>query len=445
MTIPHLKRSRIIKTLTDRADSVHHAIAETRFTSVRLAVVVSAAAARTAAGQAATLTSVATAMKCFEQVALVGDLAVPLRYVSPLGETIDSAAKTLGAEIWSDMPHDATHVVFIGACSKVPVFAVKCWWDRWAGGSIPMWDNRPLGEAINPLAGSLAGAIAIREVFATVLGDARAGMRPALSSLWEPWNEVRAADRGPTSFYLPNKLWFIGLGHLGQGALWNLALLPGHGELAILQDDQTADVENEATGLLTSSKVVGRRKTRIAADWIEAKGWPTALVERRHHGDVKLCDGDPPIAITGLDDPNPRRAIARNGYDYMIDAGVGHGPRDFESLQIRVLRKGDDATKFWGHPPAPKQVDEILKLDSYKRLAETHDACGTFTLAKASTAVPFVGAAVGALVITQAIRLTCMLGTARMMQMELGSPEMVTSGDLILGAGTNLGGILISL
>jgi hypothetical protein len=445
MTIPHLKRSRIVKTLTDRADSIDYEIAEARFSGVRLAMVVSPDAARTAAGQAATLTAVATAMKCFERVALVGDLAVSLRYIVPLGEAIDSAARTLGAEICPDMPHDATHVVFIGAGSKVPVFAVRCWWDRWAGGSIPHWDNQPLGESINPLAGSLAGAIAIREVFATVLGDARAGMRPAVSSLWEPWNEVKAADRGPTSFYLPNKLWFIGLGHLGQGALWNLGLLPGHGELAILQDDQTADVENEATGLLTSSKVVGQRKTRIAADWVEAKGWVTALIERRHHGDTKLCDGDPPIVITGLDSPNPRLAIARNGYDYMIDAGVGHGPRDFEALQIRVLRKGDDATKFWGGPPAPKQVAEILKLNAYKRLADKHDACGTFTLAQASTAVPFVGAAVGALVITQAIRLACMLGTVRMMQMELGSPEMVTAGDLISGPGTNVGGILISL
>ena len=445
MTIPHLKRSRIIKTLTDRADSIDHEKAENVFASVRLAVIVTPDAARTAAGQAAILTAVATGMKCFERVALIGDVHIQLKYQMPLGEMIDGVAKTLGAQIFTKIPDDATHVIIIGNASTTTVFTVRCWWDRWAGGTLPQWDDKLIGESTNPLAGSLAGAIAIREVFANVLGDQRAGKRAAISSLWEPWKEVVAADKGPSSFYLPNKLWIIGLGHLGQGVLWNLGLLPVHGETVILQDDQLAGVENEATGLLTSPSLIGHRKTRIAAEWLEAKGWDTTLVERRHYGDMKICTGDPAIVITGLDEPQSRLDIARNGYDYVIDAGVGHGPKDFESLQIRILRKCDDASRFWAHPPETKRIDDILKLDAYKRLAEKHDPCGTFTLAQASIAVPFVGAAVGTYVITQAIRLASMQDTVRMMQMELASPEMVTAGDFISGAEANVGGILVHL
>jgi hypothetical protein len=36
----------------------------------------------------------------------------------------------------------------------------------------------------------------------------------------------------------------------------------------------------------------------------------------------------------------------------MIDAGAGHGPVDFEAMQIRVLRKGEDATQLLPLKPA---------------------------------------------------------------------------------------------
>jgi hypothetical protein len=64
----------------------------------------------------------------------------------------------------------------------------------------------------------------------------------------------------------------------------------------------------------------------------------------------------------------------------------------------------------------------LLKEAYRQRVAE--DRCGAFLLAQASVAVPFVGAAVGALVITQAIRLASMLRTAQILTMQLGSPSM---------------------
>jgi hypothetical protein len=68
--------------------------------------------------------------------------------------------------------------------------------------------------------------------------------------------------------------------------------------------------------------------------------------------------------------------------------------------------------------------------EAYKTHAADSDGCGTFDLAEASVAVPFVGAAAGALAIAQVIRLASMLESIRIMQMDLASPEMVMTGGL---------------
>jgi hypothetical protein len=196
----------------------------------------------------------------------------------------------------------------------------------------------------------------------------------------------------------------------------------------VLQDDQNAGEENEATGMLTRGNYIGRRKARIAAAWFDRPGWSTRLIERRHYGDMPVLDTDPSIVITSLDVPEARLLIARSGFEYMIDAGIGHGPVDFESLQIRILQRGVDPSSFWSSPERPKNVDRILEQEAYRAQEGQSGRCGTRTLANASVSVPFVGAAVGALTIVQAIRLASMQTTAQMMQMELGTPGMAIVG-----------------
>jgi hypothetical protein len=306
---------------------------------------------------------------------------------------------------------------------------------------LPGSDERLLGASGNPLAGVFAGALAIREVFAEVLGQSRGGRRVSIASVWAPWLDPETAPAGPAEIYLPRKLWFIGLGHLGQGFLWNLGFLPVTGGLAVLQDDQSAGEENVATGLVTRARDVGCRKTRIAAAWLEKAGWSTAQIERRHHGDIALQEDDPAIVVTGLDDVVLRLAIARAGFDYMVDAGVGHGPVDFDSLQVRVLAKGDDPESSWSKPAKLKDVDALLEREAYRAYEEKYDRCGAVTLAAASVAVPFVGAAVGALTIAQVIRLASMLETAHIVQMQLGSPHMVVPGRMNRAPDCSVGSI----
>jgi hypothetical protein len=444
--IPHLTRSRIVKALTDRGDGgVGYDDAEARLAKIRVAIVLGADQAATAAGQAAALTAVATSCKCFGHVALVADAATKLLGPLPVGATIGAAAKSLGPAIAPTIPDTATHVIAIGPEAAAAAPFVRCWWANWTAGILPGSDERPLGASGNPLPGVFAGALAVREVFADVLGQPRAGRRVSIASIWAPWLDPQRAPPGPADVYLPRKLWFIGLGHLGQGFLWNLGFLQVTGGSAVLQDDQTAGEENVATGLVTRAGHIGSRKTRIAAAWIEKAGWTTSLIERRHYGDIALRENDPAIVVTGLDDVVPRLATARAGFDYMVDAGVGHGPIDFDSLQVRVLAKGDDPESSWSKPAKPKDVDALLEREAYRAYEKKFDRCGAVTLAAASVAVPFVGAAVGALTMAQVIRLASMLETVQIVQMQLGSPHMVVPGRMNPAPDRNVGSIKFSV
>jgi hypothetical protein len=314
---------------------------------------------------------------------------------------------------------------------------VRCWWNCWLSGTRVLSDE-PGGDSRLPLAGVFAGAIAVRQVFASVVASFLVPARETTISLWEPWNQDAGA--GPNQFDLPNALWLLGLGHLGQAFVWNLSFLPYRGHRsAVLQDDQVVGEENEATSLLVTAADIGKRKTRVAAHWLEACGWQTALVERRHHGDIRHLLDDPPYLLCGLDRLEPRIAVAKLGFDYMIDAGVGHGPVDFEALQIRVIPKNESLEGLWGSPDHAKRTDELLATKAYEALEQAVGQCGTYTLAEASVAVPFVGAATGALAIAQLIRLGSLKAVPQLLQLELAAPEMMTLSALVRSPNVNLG------
>jgi hypothetical protein len=68
---------------------------------------------------------------------------------------------------------------------------------------------------------------------------------------------------------------------------------------------------------------------------------------------------------------------------------------------------------------------------AYKDLETQIGQCGIVSFAGAGTSVPFVGAAAGALVIAQAVRLASLEPTARLLQMQLGAPEMTSVADFV--------------
>lgn len=441
----HLKRSRVTKALADGGFAASFGDAEARLDKVSVGVWLGFEQARTPAGQAAALTALVTAFKCFGRAALIcADADAPLCATLPLGRSVAEAARALGATV-SGQLNDASHVVQIGAGYRGPCRPVVCWWDRWLSGIRTTSSAHP-GDSRLALSGIYAGALAVRQIFAAVRTDTALRPREVTVSLWAPGSAANLSDLGPAQFTAPEALWFVGLGHLGQAAVWSLLWLPYRApRLAVLQDDQRIGEENEATSLLVRPEDIGERKVRVANAWLECGGWETSLLERRNHGELRPMPNDPPFLVCGLDDVAPRRVLAGLGFDYMVDAGIGHGAGDFEGLQIRVIAKGAQIEELWNAPGTEASKDRLLARQAYKAAEEELGTCGTYLLADASVAVPFVGAATGALVMAQLVRLASQQPGCILLQMELGAPDLIIDGGLNAAPTGFLGGEQIDL
>jgi len=199
------------------------------------------------------------------------------------------------------------------------------------------------------------------------------------------------------------------------------------------------------TFLVLAHPRIGERKVRLTSTWLECAGWETALIERRHRGELRPTADDPPFLLSGLDDLAPRRLLAEVGFDYMVDAGVGHGPGDFEGIEIRVIPKGNPVEGLWNTSENETSKDRLLAGQAYQSLERQIGACGAFTIANASVAVPFVGAAAGALTIAQVMRLASMQSGGALIQIELAAPEMVIDGGQSATPHSYLGGEIIDL
>lgn len=442
---PHLRRSRVSKALTDAGLAASFEEAEARLDSVEVCVELGAEAARTPAGQAAALTALVTAVRCFGRATFVcPETALPVLATLRAGGELCTAARGLGARLATTIPPGTTHLIQIGGPGRFGGWTVHPWWDRWRAGT--RTKSVPSGDGRVAVAGVFAGALAVRQVFATVR---RAGEAPqdATVSLWEPWIPD-PEDPGPARFTAPNAIWFAGLGHLGQAFVWNLLWLPYRGpRRAVLQDDQRIGIENEPTSLLVDADDVGaaRKKVRVAASWLEPAGWSTELIERRHRGDIALVPEDPPYLLAGLDALPPRRLLGRAGFDVMVDAGIGHGAHDFEGLQVRTIPKGADLDRLWSRPEPERSREALLASPAYDTLQGKGLACGAYQLAQASVAVPFVGAATAAIAIGQLVRSATMLPGGALIQMGLAAPSMIIDGGLSAGPRNFLGGETMDL
>ena len=436
----HLGRSRVTKALTDTGAAASFDEAEARLDAVHVCIVVGAAAANTWAGQAAALTAAATALKCFGRTTLVLAADAPLLPLFPLGATLAAALENLGAHLAATPPESATHQIGVGADWMSPhAWQVHCWWDRWLTG-VRCEPDATCGDSRLGLSGVFSGALAVRQVFAWVLRGPAFRPKDATLSLWAPWDE--ALRPGPTQFTAPVDLWLVGLGHLGQAYVWNLLTLPyGETRRAILQDDQKLGIENEPTSLLSVRPFQPERKVRLAARWLEAAGWETDLIERRNHGEMRPTLQDPPFLLAGLDDVRPRRILAGLGFEYMVDGGIGHGPADFEGLQVRVIPRGTAIDDLWNASEPPKSRDRLLARPAYQALEQSKvGVCGAYALARASVAVPFVGAATGALAVAQLVRLASGQAAGTVVQLGLGAPEMMIDGGRCTAPASFLGG-----
>jgi hypothetical protein len=226
-------------------------------------------------------------------------------------------------------------------------------------------------------------------------------LRYILNAISRAKDEVKSAD----DYAAASSIWLVGMGNLGQAYLWTLGLLPYGKEAAelVLQDLDVLARSNLSTSLLTTPAILGLRKTRAMANWAEARGFKTAIIERSFNPDFRVGSREPAVALIGVDNALARQAIEDVGFDRVIEAGLGRGPQDFLGTDVHTFPASKPAREFWHETEV---ADVEIAQPAYRAMLErTGDRCGTVRLAGRSIGAPFVGAVAASLVIAELLRL----------------------------------------
>ena len=425
------KLHRLVKHALDSGAAASIAEAEALFAGYRLALRIGEDAARDRHHQAALLTAVALARRVFLGGVSVAPLPdTPLLAPLPFGVTLADAVAGLGGSIAE--PAAGTPVIEIGGApsGRRAPFHVRAVFAGWRGGIVPApADAAPMPAPVMALAPMLAAALAVNEAFLYVSGHTGvAGRRAVGLSLWDPapacdWLADTRTE--PALSLLPTRLWLIGLGHLGQAYLWALGLLPfAHPQdlSLILQDIDIITPSTESTSILSDATLINIKKTRAMAAWAECRGFTTAIQERLFDASFRRQDDEPAVALCGLDNGAGRQALDQVGFDFVVEAGLGRGHRDFRALRLHTLPASRPAAQIWRGAQADDQVED---RPAYKGMLASGalDRCGVTLLAGKAVGAPFVGAAAATLAISEVLRLLHGGAVHELIDLDLKAPE----------------------
>lgn len=413
MFTPADKLHRLVKQALDSGAAASIAEAELLFSGYRVGLRVGAADAADPHNQAALLTAVALARRVFLGGVTVAPLPeVPLSAPMKIGNTLADAVRALGGHI-EEIP-DSTPQINIGG-APVPRragFHVRTVFAGWRAGIVPAHSElSPSGGPVMPLAPMLAAALAVNEAFMFVSGGmAMAGRRPVGLSLWDPapgcdWLSINEDE--PALRLLPSHLWLIGLGHLGQAYLWALGLLPYASSdpvSLVLQDIDIITPSTESTSVLSDATMHSHKKTRAMAEWAERRGFVTAIHERLFDASFRRQPDEPTVALCGLDNALGRQALDQVGFDFVVEAGLGRGHRDFRSLRLHTLPASRAASDIWHNQDSAEGAEGNPAYATMLQNGEL-DKCGVTLLAGKAVGAPFVGAVAATLAISEVLRL----------------------------------------
>ena len=406
---------RLIKQALDHGAAASVAEAEAIFRRYTLTFAIGAADAHEPLHQAALLTGVALARRVFlGGVAVAGAVEAPLRAPLRLGATLAEAIVELGGSPVAGLSVGPIITIGGGPQTRSDGFHVRAVFAGWRGGIVPIHAKGPTagaGGGEMPLAAMLSAALAVNEAFLHASGGtSAAGRRSVGLSLWQPsavadWLGLCEAE--PCLRYLPSRLWLIGLGHLGQAYLWGLGLLPypdPPGLWLVLQDTDLVTPSSESTSILSDGPLIGQRKTRAMAAWAERRGFMTTIIERPFDGSFRRQSGEPAVALCGIDNALGRRSLDRVGFDFIVEAGLGRGHRDFRSMRLHTLPGPRPAADLWKETDAGEDVAERAAYQKMLRDGEL-DRCGVTVLAGKAVGALFVGSVAACLALSEVLRL----------------------------------------
>ncbi|MGO9593003.1 MAG: thiamine biosynthesis protein ThiF [Steroidobacteraceae bacterium] len=276
--------------------------------------------------------------------------------------------------------------------ARTDVLAWATGWDFGIGSSAPT------GPVFAP-ACVAAGGLAVNEAFSMLRQDSPyAGHRAVHLSLWDPTSPFA---KTATEYPPQDALWLIGLGHLGQAYAWTLGFLPPGSRPLFLQDVDVVGQSTLSTSMVSHASDLGRSKSRVVARWLEARGYKTALIERRFDEAQRVRSDEPCTALFGVDNAAARRVIEAAGFRLTIDAGLGSGIADFRGMRVRTFPGPSKAATLWAAEPESRAP----LAPAYRQLLkEGAEACGVTTLATRAVGAPFVGCVAAGYVLAERIR-----------------------------------------
>lgn len=437
---------RLAKVALDSGEAASVDEAMALFRSYSLHIRVGAGIARSPAKQAALLTAVNAARRAFlggVTVSGVSDAASLL----PLGDGRPLAAlvEELGGRLTSGDGGAAASLQIGASATASGQSGVCVAASGWTASCAPIGSDLDEEESAFVLAGVAAGALGVAECFQMVRGrNPAAGRRTIGLSLWRPdldWRAPKAHGAAPA--LLPASAWIIGLGNLGQAYLWALGMLPyaAPGDVSlVLQDFDAIAPSNDSTSLLTHLGLVGRKKSRMMAEWAERRGWRTSIVERRFDIRSRVGDDDPRVALCGIDNALGRAALEEAGFARVIEAGLGAGVSDFLALRLHSFPGPRSAADIWSGAANANAADTRLGQPAYRALeAGGADRCGLVQLAGRTVGAPFVGALAGAFVIAELVKLANGGPSMSLVDLHLRVPDamkaFVQTADLAINPG----------
>ncbi len=400
--------NRLVKIALDTGEASTIEEAERIFAGYRMQIAVGRDVAHSAVLQAILLTAANCGARTFlggvSVVGACGDLAVSIPGLSRMEDALTVLGARTADRIHPDLP--TLMIGDIGSADVEPL-ALRATFANWCGGVVPAASGLRLSETgtFTP-SGVLAGAIGVAEIFQRVRGGTPMACRRAVGlDLWDLHRDWLSGGSAPSAERLPSEIWIVGMGNLGQAYLWTLGLLPYERNTArlVLQDTDVVALSNLSTSMLTTRNIIGKKKTRAMAEWAEARGFETSIVERDFAPNFAISPREPSVALIGVDNVLARQAVEDVGFGRVIETGLGRGPQDFLGIDLHTFPASRPAREVW---PQTAASDADITLPAYRTMLErSGDRCGTVRLAGRSIGAPFVGSAAAALAVSELVRL----------------------------------------
>lgn len=260
--------------------------------------------------------------------------------------------------------------------------------------------------------GAMAGAsMGVFNAFTQKFGLSEKPLESFGMSLWDMSMKTDWFDpigNGPNSLFLPNKIWFGGLGHLGQAYLWLYAQLPFDDPKRVdvfLQDMDRVEDGNFGSQVLTIEDDCKKRiyKTDVSKRFLQSCGIHARVSDVPFDAEIQsnefLKDQGFDVLVTGFDNAKVRRLVDSNRFRSIVDGGTNGNAEDFDRFTVHSFT-GDKSLE---------DVFEVDDLTSDERnfpkveegLKERGVACGTISK---SVSTPFVGGFTSAIVMAEVLK-----------------------------------------